>query len=114
MTIVRWDPFRDFGFTSPSTLDAAGGHFPDRRSRARAEGRAARHVARRDRHQHRELVLTVKGEKKASGEVKDEQYHHIERHYGSFSPHSRCRRPSTRPGLAIVQERRPHRAAAAA
>jgi HSP20 family protein len=31
------------------------------------------------------FVLTIKGEKKASGEVKDEQYHHVERRYGSFS-----------------------------
>jgi HSP20 family protein len=31
------------------------------------------------------FVLTVKGEKKVSNEVKDEQYHHVERRYGSFS-----------------------------
>jgi HSP20 family protein len=31
------------------------------------------------------FVLTVKGEKKSAAEVKDEQYHHIERRYGSFS-----------------------------
>jgi HSP20 family protein len=30
-------------------------------------------------------TLTIKGEKKLSNEVKDEQYHRIERHYGSFS-----------------------------
>jgi HSP20 family protein len=30
-------------------------------------------------------TLTLKGEKKLSNEVKDEQYHRIERHYGSFS-----------------------------
>ena len=30
-------------------------------------------------------TLTIKGEKKISSEVKDEQYHRIERQYGSFS-----------------------------
>jgi HSP20 family protein len=31
------------------------------------------------------FVLTVKGEKKLSNEVKEEQYHHVERRYGTFS-----------------------------
>jgi HSP20 family protein len=31
------------------------------------------------------FVLTIKGEKKFSNEVKDDQYHHIERRYGTFS-----------------------------
>src|SRR6266699_67131 len=31
------------------------------------------------------FVLTIKGEKKLSTEVKEEQFHHIERRYGSFS-----------------------------
>ncbi len=30
-------------------------------------------------------TLTIKGEKKLAGEVKEEQYHRIERRYGSFS-----------------------------
>ncbi len=30
-------------------------------------------------------TLTIKGEKKLSKEVKEEQYHRIERHYGTFS-----------------------------
>ena len=30
-------------------------------------------------------TLTIKGEKKLSNEAKEEQYHRIERHYGSFS-----------------------------
>ena len=30
-------------------------------------------------------TLTIKGEKKLSGEVKEEHYHRIERQYGSFS-----------------------------
>jgi HSP20 family protein len=31
------------------------------------------------------FVLTIKGEKKFATEVKEEQYHHVERRYGSFS-----------------------------
>jgi HSP20 family protein len=31
------------------------------------------------------FVLTVKGEKRLGTEVKEEQFHHIERHYGAFS-----------------------------
>ena len=31
------------------------------------------------------FVLTLKGEKKVAAEVKEEQFHHIERSYGSFS-----------------------------
>jgi HSP20 family protein len=30
-------------------------------------------------------VLTIKGEKKFSSEVKEDQFHRIERHYGAFS-----------------------------
>ena len=30
-------------------------------------------------------VLTMKGEKKLSTEVKEEQFHHVERRYGAFS-----------------------------
>jgi HSP20 family protein len=85
MTIVRWDPFRDFGFTAPSTwmppvdIFQTGEHelvlkaeLPD--------------MSREDIDINIEnFVLTINGEKKASTEVKDEQYHHIERRYGSFS-----------------------------
>src|SRR2546426_5108243 len=86
MTIVRWDPFRDFGFTAPSNtwmppvdIFQTGEHelvlkaeLPD--------------MAREDIDINIEnFVLTIKGEKKASTDVKDEQYHHTERRYGAFS-----------------------------
>jgi len=85
MTIVRWDPFRDFGFTAPSTwmppvdIFQAGDHelvlkaeLPD--------------MSRDDIDINIEnFVLTIKGDKKASTDVKDDQYHHAERRYGSFS-----------------------------
>src|SRR5438445_13800454 len=86
MTIVRSDPFRDFGFSSgspswvpPVDIFQTGDHelvlkaeLPD--------------MSREDIDINIEnFVLTIKGEKKASAEVKDEQYHHAERRYGSFS-----------------------------
>ena len=85
MTIVRWDPFRDFGFTAPSTwmppvdIFQTGDHELVLKAELPDMSRDEIDINIEN------FVLTVKGEKKASGEVKDEQYHHIERHYGSFS-----------------------------
>ncbi len=84
MAIVRWDPFRDFGFTAPTAwtppvdIFQTGGHelvlkaeLPD--------------MAREDIELTVEnFVLTIKGEKKASTEVKEEHYQHVERRYGTF------------------------------
>ena len=85
MTIVRWDPFRDFGFTAPSTWMPPVDIFQtgDHELVLKAE---LPDMNREDIDINIEnFVLTIKGEKKASEEVKDEQYHHAERRYGSFS-----------------------------
>ena len=86
MPIVRWDPFRDFGFTAPNNswmppvdIFQTGEHelvlkaeLPD--------------MSKDDIDINIEnFVLTIKGEKKVSNEVKEEQYHHVERRYGTFS-----------------------------
>jgi HSP20 family protein len=86
MTIVRWDPFRDFGFTAPNNtwmppvdIFQTGEHelvlkaeLPD--------------MSKEDIEINIEnFVLTINGEKKVSSEVKEEQYHHVERRYGTFS-----------------------------
>jgi HSP20 family protein len=86
MAIVRWDPFRDFGFSAPSNtwmppvdIFQTGDHelvlkaeLPD--------------MKREDIDINIEnFVLTIRGEKKVAAEVKEEQYHHVERRYGSFS-----------------------------
>jgi HSP20 family protein len=86
MPIVRWDPFRDFGFTAPNNawmppvdIFQTGEHelvlkaeIPD--------------MSKDDIDINIEnFVLTIKGEKKVSSEVKEEQYHHVERRYGTFS-----------------------------
>jgi HSP20 family protein len=85
MTIVRWDPLRDFGLARasawlpPVDIYQSGDHevvlkaeLPD--------------MAREDIDISIEnFVLTVKGEKKLSTDVKDDRFHHVERHYGAFS-----------------------------
>ena len=84
MTIVRWDPFREFRYTAatawvpPVDIYQSGDHelvlkaeLPD--------------MAREDIDITVEnSVLTIKGQKRL-GEVKEEQFHHIERRYGAFS-----------------------------
>jgi HSP20 family protein len=85
MTIVRWDPFRDFGFSAPSTWMPPVDIFQtgDQEIVLKAELPA---MSRDDIDINIEnFVLTIKGEKKAAAEVKDEQYHHVERRYGAFS-----------------------------
>ena len=85
MTIVRWDPFRDFGFTSPNTWMPPVDIFQtgDHELVLKAE---LPDMSRDDIDINIEnFVLTITGEKKALPEVKEEQYHHVERRYGSFS-----------------------------
>jgi len=85
MTIVRWDPFRDFGFTAPNTWTPPVDIFQtgDHELVLKAE---LPDMSREDIDITVEnFVLTVKGEKKLSHEVKEEQYHHVERRYGTFS-----------------------------
>ena len=86
MAIVRWDPFRDFGFSAannpwvpPVDIYQTGDHelvlkaeLPD--------------MTREDIDINIEnFVLTIKGEKKLAGDVKEEQFRHIERRYGTFT-----------------------------
>lgn len=86
MAIVRWDPLRDFGFSAPSTpwmppvdIFQTGDHelvlkaeLPD--------------MNREDIDINIEnFVLTIRGEKKIATDVKEEQFHHVERRYGTFA-----------------------------
>ena len=85
MTIVRWDPFRDFGFSAPSTWMPPVDIFQtgDQEIVLKAELPA---MSRDDIDINIEnFVLTIRGEKKVAAEVKNEQYHHVERRYGTFS-----------------------------
>jgi HSP20 family protein len=85
MTIVRWDPFRDFGFTAPNAwvppvdIFQTGDHELVLKAELPDMSREDIDITVEN------FVLTVKGEKKLSHEVKEEQYHHVERRYGTFS-----------------------------
>ena len=85
MTIVRWDPFWDFGFTAPNTwvppvdIFQTGDHELVLKAELPDMSREDIDITVEN------FVLTVKGEKKLSHEVKEEQYHHVERRYGTFS-----------------------------
>jgi len=85
MTIVRWDPFHDFGFTSGATWVPPVDIFQtgDHELVLKAE---LPDMTREDIDITVEnFVLTIKGEKKLSSEVKEEQFQHVERRYGTFS-----------------------------
>ena len=85
MTIVRWDPFRDFGSAAASTWVPPVDIYQtgDQELVLKAE---LPDMAREDIGITVEnFVLTVTGEKKLPGEVKEEQFHHLERRYGTFS-----------------------------
>jgi HSP20 family protein len=85
MTIVRWDPFRDFGFTTGNTWVPPVDIYQT--SEHELVLKAELPELSRDEIDItvENFVLTLKGEKKLAPEVKEEQFHHIERSYGSFS-----------------------------
>ena len=86
MAIVRWDPFRDFGFTAPSTTWMPPVDIYQTSDHELVLKAELPDMTREDIDITVEnFVLTLKGEKKSSTEVKDEQYHHMERRYGTFS-----------------------------
>jgi HSP20 family protein len=85
MSIVRWDPFRDFGFATADTWVPPVDIYQtgDQQLVLKAE---LPDLAHEDIDITVEnFVLTIKGEKKLSGDVKGEQFHHVERRYGKFS-----------------------------
>ena len=85
MTVVRWDPFRDFGvaathaWTPAVDIYQTGEHELVLKAELPDLSREDIDITVEN------FVLTIKGEKKSASEVKDEQYHHVERRYGSFS-----------------------------
>jgi HSP20 family protein len=85
MTIVRWDPFRDFGFTAPSAWIPAVDIYQssDQELVLKAE---LPDMSREDIDITVENgTLTIKGEKTFGHDVKEEQFHHVERRYGAFN-----------------------------
>ena len=85
MTIVRWDPFRDFGFTTGSTWVPPVDIFQTGEQELVLKAELPDMTREEIDVTVENFVLTVKGEKKLGGDVAEEQFHHIERHYGAFS-----------------------------
>ena len=84
MTIVRWDPFRDFGFTAANTWVPPVDIFQSSEHELVLKAELPE-MSREDIDITVENdTLTIGGEKKPSGDVKEEQFHHIERRYGAF------------------------------
>jgi HSP20 family protein len=85
MPIVRWDPFRDFGFATASTwmppvdIFQNGEHELVLKAELPDMNREDIDITVEN------FVLTVKGDKKFASDVKEEQYHHMERRYGAFT-----------------------------
>ena len=86
MTIVRWDPFRDFGFTAPNNTWMPPVDIFQSDEHELVLKAELPDMSRDDIDINIEnFVLTIKGEKKVSTDVKEEQFHHVERRYGTFS-----------------------------
>ena len=85
MTIVRWDPLRDFGsepagaWRPPVDIYQNGAHELVLKAELPDMAREEIDITVEN------FVLTITGEKKLSGEVKEQQFHHLERRYGTFS-----------------------------
>ena len=88
MTIVRWDPFWDFGvatasgWTPPVDIYQTGDQELVLKAELPDMARENIDIAIEN------FVLTIKGEKRFGADmtdVKEEQFRHIERRYGTFS-----------------------------
>ena len=86
MAIVRWDPFRDFGFTTPSNtwmppvdIFQTGDH--ELVLKAELPDMTREDIEVTVEHN----TLTLRGTRKLPEDVKEGQYRRIERSYGTFS-----------------------------
>jgi len=85
MTLVRWDPFRELSqlaagsWVPPVDVYSNGEHEIVLKAELPDMTREAIDITVEDD------TLTIKGEKKVAEDVKDEQFHRIERRYGTFS-----------------------------
>jgi HSP20 family protein len=85
MSIVRWDPFRDFGFAATNSWLPPVAIFQNGDQEVVLKAEIPGLKREEIDITVENFVLTVKGEKKFSNEVKEDQYHHVERRYGAFS-----------------------------
>ena len=85
MTVVRWDPFRDFGLTAASTWVPPVDIYQNGDSELVLKAELPE-MTREDIDITVENgTLSIKGEKKLPTDLKEEQFHHVERRYGAFT-----------------------------
>ena len=85
MAIVRWDPFRDFGFVGEGVWVPPVDIYQNGNNEVVIKAELP-DMTREDIDITVDNgTLTVKGEKKLSEDVKEEQFHRVERRYGAFS-----------------------------
>ena len=81
MAIVRWDPFREFGgaWTPPVDIYTTGEHELIIKVEVPGMNRDDLDITVEN------FTLTIRGEKKAEQAITDEQFHRVERSYGTFT-----------------------------
>jgi len=85
MTIVRWDPFRDFGFATSNAWMPAVDIYQTGDHEVVLKAELPDMVREGIDINIDNFVLTIKGEKKLDDKVKEDQFHHVERRFGSFT-----------------------------
>jgi HSP20 family protein len=81
MAIVRWDPFREFGgaWMPPVDIFSTGEHELVIKAEIPGMGKDDIDITVEN------YTLTIRGEKKTEQTVKDDQFHRVERSYGTFT-----------------------------
>ena len=81
MAIVRWDPFREFGgaWMPPVDIYSTGEHELVIKAEIPGMNKDDLDITVEN------FTLTIRGEKKAEQTIKDEQFHRVERSYGTFT-----------------------------
>ena len=81
MAIVQWDPFREFGgaWMPPVDIHSTGEHELVIKAEIPGMSKDDLDITVEN------FTLTIRGEKKAEQTIKDDQFHRVERSYGSFS-----------------------------
>jgi HSP20 family protein len=100
MAIVRWDPFREFGgaWMPPVDIYSTGEH--ELVIKAEIPGMSKEDLDITIEN----FTLTIRGEKKAEQTIKDEQFHRVERSFGTFTRSFALPQRSTRTGSRPVAD----------
>src|SRR4026209_1992917 len=81
MATLRWDPFREFGgnWLPPVDIYSTGEHELVIKAEVPGMNKEDLDITVEN------FTLTIRGEKKAEQTVKDDQFHRVERSYGTFT-----------------------------